>query len=412
MTKTITLSFWAGGGVFGHSQLINAQHITDKSGIHIDNITEVHCAGSIGNIPAMATALKKPYQTAQENFRECANTMMSKELRSTQLKRSVIHSLRNISGCGRYNPKSIVLKDHTGSIHLEHGVLRKFLIQSFEDTKLSDLDSGFVSFAHHMEENDRICFAHIGKKNERSFDFDKWDIVPNHGGHHTLTDIAMASTAAPTVYAPHEIEGNHYIDCANVCSPLSVLKNLFRMASNPEDLRVEILFFGTGYATDKSWNPETYKNHGILEMIADWTRSTGYGNIKQDYREMIVDYGERVNFTLIDMPIHSEYDDKKFEYDTFNGSPEYMDSIEKIAHQNLLLNGDSYARTIERIAEQKERENAIDPLAAQFTCIANNNHTPPIQQTMPQPSTGQLIVNRLSEFAGKLSLTPRLTWRS
>jgi|GEM_PF-3987267 len=118
MTKTIVHAFWTGGGVWGHSQLMNAKNIVDQTQIHLADIIDIHTAGSIGNVPALATAIKQPYQIALENFRKCANDMMDGGLRAKQLKRSVIHSLRRIDKCGRYNPKSLILKDHTGSIHL------------------------------------------------------------------------------------------------------------------------------------------------------------------------------------------------------------------------------------------------------------------------------------------------------
>jgi len=360
MTKTITLAFWAGGGVWGQSQLINAKHIVDQTNIHLSDIVDIHTAGSIGNIAGLVTATKKPYQTAQEEFRDCATKMMGGKLRSVQLTRSVIHSLRNLQQCRWYNPRNIVLRDHSGKIHLQHSILEQFLQQTLGDTKLEDLDPAFVSIAHSMTENDRICFAHMGKFD--LFDETKWTVVPNHGAHHRVTDIVMASTAAPTVFGSHSVNGQSYIDCASLCSPLSTVRNIFRMVADPENTRVEILYFGTGFTEETIWCHETYNNQGILQILADWEKSKAHGNIKSDFREIEADFDDRVSLHMIDTPVPSELHGKPFIHDAFNGSTEYMDAVEEITLNSLQTTGDHFGNIIERIAEQKAREAAVDPL--------------------------------------------------
>ena len=360
MKKNITLAFWSGGGVWGQSQLINAKHIVDRTQIHLADIVDIHAAGSIGNIPALVTATKNPYQTALENFQKCATDMMGGTLRQDQLKKSVIHSLRNMEECSWYNPKRFVLKDHTNQIHLNHDILQRFLTSSLGETKLEELQSAFVSFAHHQESNDRICFAHSG--NSGLFDGSKWAVIPNHGADKTLVDIAMASTAAPTVFGPHEIDGDHYIDCAALCSPLATIKNVFRMVADPQNTKVNVLFFGTGLIQNDSWDAQAYKNHGILQIIQDWSSSMGYGNVKQDFREIQIDYADRVSMHMINTPIPQTHNGTEFKADAFNGTTAYLKAIEEITEQHLETSGRVYCDAIEKIAEQQERETAIDPL--------------------------------------------------
>lgn len=359
MAKTITLAFWAGGGVWGLSQLINAKHIVDSTQIHLNDIIDIHAAGSIGNIPALVTAMKKPYQVAQENFIKCANDMLDGSLRNAQLKRSIEHSLHHFNKDSRL--KRAIFRDQSGLLHLKHSILEDFLETSFGDTKLQELDTAFVSFAHHMETNDRICFAHMG--NQGKFDASKWSVVPNHGDGAKLVDIAMASTAAPTVFGPHEIEEKgHYIDCAALCSPLPVVKNIFRTVADPENTHVNILLFGTGITVNDAWDAQQYRNHGLLHMLRNWTHSMSLGNIKQDMRELKSDYGNRVDCHVIDTILPQSYKGMPFVQDSFNGSVANMDAVKDITQQNLSHMGGYFASVVEKIAEQREKEKAVDPL--------------------------------------------------
>ena len=359
MSRNITLAFWAGGGVWGQSQLIHAGYINQNLDQGLSGLIDIHAAGSIGNIAGLVTALDKPYEKAQESFKKCAETMMGGSLRSEQLSRSVQHSLHHLN---KGVLKRRLFKDQTDKIHLNHNELRRFLNSSFARTKLNNLKTSFVSFAHHMETNERAGFVHIAQENV--FNMDRWAVVPNHGSDHSVIDIAMASTAAPTVFGPHQIGQNHYIDCANLCSPLSVVKNIFRMAVNPKETTVDVLYFGTGYETNDRWDAEAYRNHGILQMLSNWTTSTGLASVKQDLRELEADYGDRVSLIPIDVPIPIEFEGKSFCRESFNGSTEYFRSIEKIASKNLEIKGEEYIAAIEKIAERKANALCIDPLIA------------------------------------------------
>jgi len=125
----------------------------------------------------------------------------------------------------------------------------------------------------------------------------------------------MASTAAPSVFGSHQIGNGHYIDCATVCTPLSTIKNIFRMVENPDNTKIELLFFGAGFVADDSWNADLYRNQGLLEIINDWSSSLGYGNLKQDMREIEADYGDRVQITFIDTPVPKTYKNEIFLHD-------------------------------------------------------------------------------------------------
>lgn len=358
MTKTITLAFWAGGGVWGQSQLLIADYITRKTGINLNDIIDVHAAGSIGNIAGLATATGKSYQDSMTSFRQCAENMMGGDLRETQLSRSIEHSLHHLN---QANPiKRRLFRNREGKIHLRHEELGNFLTETFGTTRLCDLDKNFISFAHHMETNERIAFSHLHHNDYLSPS--GWDVIPNHGSNHTLTDVTLASTAAPTVFGPHEINGNHYIDCANIWSPLPVIKNLFRMAHNPEEIKIDILYFGTGIPEKDYWNADNYKNHGLLQMIADWNGATSSALFKHDLRELKADYADRVTFNAIDVPVPAQFNDAPYARDIFNGSAENMTSIETLTRFHLKTFGHYYTRIIETIAEKRERESSVDPL--------------------------------------------------
>jgi|GEM_PF-2711775 len=253
-----------------------------------------------------------------------------------------------------------------GSVHLDPTPLSEMVVQCFGmDKTLNDLPKTFVNFAHHHESGEHVCFSNIQQTRPEILSDGQWKdcFLNNHGGHHKIHDTVMASIAAPTLFPAHQIDGNHYIDCASFMSPLPIIKNIFAMAGkNKNGLHVHVLYMGTGIQKNLNASATEYNTKGTLKAQKEYINFRAMAHLKQEMRELREHYSKQVTIHTMDIEIPSQYKGHEFAHDPFNGSNTYLSAIEDITATQIENNPDIVVAPLERIAEAQEE--SIDPLTS------------------------------------------------
>lgn len=414
MKKTLFVTHWSGGGVWGLKQIIQAAYMEDVTGVRMADLADLHISSSIGSVPANALLVPNPDNAGQpkfkagdliEPFKDCASQIFGRDGIHKHYIENTQHDIRQTLSCGDQRIlrlASRVLPDRTGRLHKPHELLANFIHNYIGDFPMGHLMKSSIVQAHHMETRGRACFMALKPD---MFDDSVWDhgLVCRHGdGNMSVKDVVMATTAAPTVFNAYKIGGQSFVDFDHIYSPLAVLQGALEclhekpngLVVGPQHIspftpQVRMLRMMCGNQAKLAWDATAYANHGPLAMIQDFHASESQDQQKVDYAIMRRQFGagnivsigadlSHLDTETPDMPSSS----------IFNGNRSNLRKIEDFAWKYARSQRDAMLRYADMVTETRARENIVDPSTA-FGGVANSNVAVagmPVAATMPPKS--------------------------
>lgn len=389
MQKTLFVTHWSGGGVWGLKQLVQAAYIEDQTGMRMADLSDLHISSSIGALAANVLLVRdaqdpsKPKFRANEliePFQECAEQLFGKDGIQQHYIANVQHDLRKTLQCGDsrvHRLASRVLSDRTGKLHKPHHILGGFLNNYLGDLTMDDLMKSSITQLHHMDKTTRSCFMALKPD---IFDIDKWadHVLPNHGSNVALKDVIMATTAAPTVFNRYEVDGRHYVDLDHMYSPLVPVElAMLCMRSRPmgfafqgDDVapqgnKVHLTKISCGMTHNKKWDQSAYQNHGPLMMMRDLNHNAAIDQQRIDHEMFKLRYGAGNLFSIGADVSHLGTETEDLPSGSpFDGNRSNMRKIIGFAERAVVQQRDQIMRHAEFVVETRARENRVDPLAA------------------------------------------------
>ncbi|PCH99188.1 MAG: hypothetical protein COB76_06200 [Alphaproteobacteria bacterium] len=396
MKKTLFVTHWPGGGVWGLNQLIRAEYMEEQTGMRMADLSDIHISSSIGALPANVLLIPSEKDPSIPQFKagdliapfkKCAALVFGGDGVENHHEQNVQHDLRHMLGAhdGRLaRGMSRLLSDRTGNLHKNHNVFGKFLDSYVGDVKLENLMKSSITQAHHMETVSRACFTVL---KDDLFDKNEWSdaVIANHGDLISVKDAIMATTAAPTMFDSYDIGGNHYVDFDHAYSPLAVLQLALKcLKKDPEPMNflgqnhakatdVHFLKIASSGHRDTVWDPVEYSNQGPLRMEKDLVTNAGLDQQKIDNATMEMMLGrENITFLSADSSaLESETHDLP-SADIFNGNKSNLNKIERFARKHAKTQREEMMRYAEVVVETRSKEKTSDPLSA-FRLAANEN---------------------------------------
>ena len=415
MQKTLFVTHWPGGGVWGLAQLVQAAYTEEQTGMRMCELSDLHISSSIGAVAGNGLLIPSDTNPSLpkfkandliEPFKDCAAQMFGPDGIQAHYTHTVKHDLAKMikgerggllrSGIARF------LSSPKNSIHKPHDLLGIFLANYIGDMRMNQLIGSSITLAHHMETTSRVCFANLTPD---TFDMAQWDhdILPNHGAETRVADAVMASTAAPTVFNSHAIGDNHYVDFDKFYSPLSVIETAQECIKAPhpqltfQKTPTKMLKMSCGLMFDATWDHAEHANHGPLAMYSDMLTAIAVDQQRQDHARLKKHLGKD-GLVVVGSEISSLARETETMPSTgaFNGNYSNLRKIEDFAHREIVVQREKIMRYAEMVTETRAREGKIDPLGAFDGVAANkNNHmpvNPPIKEEKPNiaaPSSQQ-----------------------
>jgi patatin-like phospholipase/acyl hydrolase len=208
--KTFKILSIDGGGTKGLYSMSLLNEFEKKycipNGKLLSDYFQMICGTSVGSLIAIAISLKIPISIIMETFEKNASSVFptgKKRSKITQLFINLYYSIRQLSG-DKYdvNPFKKILEAFTG------------------DKTLKDVNNLLCIPSYCVNKSQNCVFKNTKIEFEN---FEQSDINVK------LVDIILASSAAPTYFPPHQIEGDYFADggiWANNPSELGVIESL------------------------------------------------------------------------------------------------------------------------------------------------------------------------------------------
>lgn len=416
MNKTLFVTHFPGGGVWGLKQLVQAEYIEEQTGLSMSDLSDVHISSSIGAVPSNGLLVPHPNDPSRPKFKArdlikpfkaCAEQIFGPDGIDVHYQENVKHDLRHTMECGssRVNRMAArILPDRTGKLHKPHDLLGGFLNNYLGDAKVSDLIKSSITQVHHMDAVRRSCFSTLKSD---LFDADLWPefVIANHGGDVAIADAVMATTAAPTVFNRYEIDGKHYVDFDHIYTPNAAVQSLMHCLRNKPrgfafsdtdgtDIkpRVKILRMSCGVLSDVIWDQAVYQNQGPLAMMKDLNGMTSLDQQRTDHGLLQLQYGRDCITTIgASVPQEALETETTPSSSIFDGNRSNLNKIEGLARAYIETQRERIMRYADMVTETRARENVMDPTSA--FGVANVNSIGPMQsmqvvipQAQPKPS--------------------------
>jgi hypothetical protein len=417
MQKTLFVTHWPGGGVWGLAQLVQAAYTEEVTGMRMADLSDLHISSSIGSLAANALLVPSDVNPSvpkfQANdlidpFKECAAQMFGpdgiKAHYTHAVKRDLAKLIKGENGGLLRGGIARFLSSPKQAIHKPHHLMGIFLENYLGDIPMDDLLKSSIVYAHNMDRVERVCFASL--KQDR-FDSDAWDaeIIPNHGSHHRLRDIIMATTAAPTVFGSVEIDGKNYLDLDHQHSPngaLTLAIESLRPHSAPTPIlsaygppkpSVKMLKITCGKESELRWDSALYNQQGPLAMMQDLNRMTARDQQNIDHRLLRKMIGpDNITWIGTDMSELPDCEtDQSPSPSLFNGNRSNLEKIQDRARTYAAMQHDAIMRYADTVTETRASEGSVDALTA-FAPAANCNEprqTDNQDQAEPLPTQPQ-----------------------
>ena len=226
-----------GGGMMGLLPALILKDVEERTGEKVGQLFDLICGTSIGGIMACAFAQPNP-KSADDMVNLFCNE--GKEIFS----RTILHAITSVGGW-------------SDSIYQE-GALEGILHDLFSDTKLSDVETDIFVTSYKLATKEN-------PGNDPLF-FNSWQARKAQQRNYLLRDVARATSAAPTYFAPEVISS------LNRNAPSSLVVDGALVANNPSlcgyiesqhhrsENDVMMLSLGTGFSSS------VYES----EEVKDW----------------------------------------------------------------------------------------------------------------------------------------------
>jgi hypothetical protein len=421
VAKTLFVTHWPGGGVWGLKQLVQAAYIEEQTGMTMADLSDVNISSSIGSVPGNVLLIPDPKQPNKpkfqaneiiEPFKKCAAELFGPDGIDSHYIQTTKHDLGNILSATPGFTKAALarfLRAPGKTIHKPHHLLEEFLTSYMGNTKMDELLKSSITYAHHMQSSSRVCFANL---DTTLFDPQNWNhsILPNHGNNHKVTDVIMASTAAPTVFNAHCIQGNQYVDFDTLYSPLAAIDRVLQCLkpidqdsqfNNPYEQRLNtkiiMLKVSCGMRENQSWDPIEYANQGPLAMERDLISNMGVDQQRIDHETLKERFGAKNILCLgRDVSDLDEETEMSPSSSPFDGNYSNLDKLEDLSRQHITSQRDSILMYADHVTQTRAKDTICDPTSA-FTRRTSN------VIDIKKPATPQV---------GIWKLMPRLKLRS
>jgi len=314
------VGYFPGGGKYGYCSIRFAQAVAEQAGVPIGKLFFGGFIGSsVGSItaaPAATGTMRMPHLA--DLFLNQLPLFLPNTLRNRWL-----HPMQAVTDAQKMATKSLFGRSNLNQTPLyDRTHLEKTIHHYFGEIKFKDLTNTLIITSHK-----------IGPDIEEPFDFyatpkgireDSVLATENTTLDIPLADAIIASSAIPTIFPCHDINGMLFIDLAQVDTGLSQMRSLSLAQENSLDMGL-VQF--DSFLNNRPITAEEYNSQGFAQQIANQRLINGPAiHAKRNDRHHFVNALGSDNYHLLQIS-NEELENVPFNLNMLDTSPEEIKKL-------------------------------------------------------------------------------------